>query len=141
MPIPPTSGVAVARQRLPAGALPSFRENGDRSRTHTTAAAVGNAVRAATVLTGSEGRASVLGLHVPPSQLPRLLEDHDRLCGSHSLPGALLQPLSARFPGEVQGVAARDLLVAPESADPARGLPARLQRPLGEQDAQLPAVS
>src|SRR5262249_41374089 len=55
------------------------------------------------------------------------------------VPRALREPLPPRLPGEVQGVAARDRLVAPEPAPAARRVPRRLRAALPErEDAALP---
>src|SRR4029079_6552621 len=90
-------------------------------------AAAGRAAIAARVLTRCEGKGSLLGLCVPAQSLPRLVTDHDGLRRPAPLPRALLEPLPPRLPGEVQGVPAGRLLVAPEPARAARGLPARLR--------------
>src|SRR5579884_4362784 len=140
MPIPPTSGVADARQRPTSGGRPRRRESGDRRRAQTTAAAAGRAARATTVLTKREGRGTVLGLCVPARSLPTLDRSRDGLHRPRPLPRAVLQPLQARLPGEVQGVAARRLLVAPEPARAARRVPARLRRHLPVEDAALRAL-
>ena len=83
---------------------------------------------------GSEGRErcsraarvveSVLGLCLPAQAVPRLVRDDDGLRRSPSLPRAVREPLPPGLPGEVQGIAARRRLVAPQPARSARRLPA-----------------
>src|SRR5581483_5452174 len=141
MPIPPKSGVGLSCQRSLDGTATSLCASGVRKRMRIASAQAGRAAIAARVLTRFEGRSSVLGACVPSRSLPRLEANHDGLRRSAALPGALLQPLPARFPGQVQGLAARRRLVAPQPAPPARGLPARLRRHLQhEQDAALSAL-
>src|SRR5690349_9564797 len=134
MATPPTSGVEAVRQRLAAGVRSSPCDSREWSSAQTARRVVGKAARAATVLTGSEGRASVLGLCVPGRRRPTLLRADDGLRRPAALPRALCEPLPPRLPGEVQGLAARRRLVAPEPARPARRLSRRLRRPLPEQD-------
>src|SRR5581483_5424649 len=140
MPIPPTSGVAATRHLLASGVRPRRRESGDRRSDQTTAAAAGRAARATSVLTTGQGRTPVLGLCVPARALPRLDRCDDGLRRSLPLPGAVLEPLPAGLPGEVQGFDPRRLLVAPQPARAPWCLPARVRRHLPEPDAALRAV-
>src|SRR3954470_2137666 len=141
IPMPPTSGVADARHRLASGARPRPRASGDRRSAQTTTMAAGSATRATSVVTTVEGRATVLGLCMPAQRLPRLERDHDGVRRPPALPRALLEPLPPRLPGEVQGLAPRRLLVAPDPARAPRRLPARLRGQLPEpEDAALPAL-
>src|SRR4051812_32021243 len=125
---PPTSGVLAERHRLAWGARSRCRETRERSRIQREAAAAGAATTAATMFTGSEGRRRVLGLCLPAQAVPRLLRADDGLRRPAAVSRAVRQPVSPRFPGEIQGIAARRVLVAPEPARAARGLPRRLRR-------------
>ena len=72
----------------------------------------------------------MLGLCLPTQAVPRLVRDDDGLRRSPPLPRALREPLSPGLPGEVQGIAARRPLVAPQPARAARRLPRRLRADL-----------
>src|SRR4029077_17885993 len=103
--------------------------------------AIGSATRATTVLTRCEGSGGVLGLCLPAQSVPTLVRDHDGLRRSPSLPRALCEPVPPGPPGEIQGLAARRALVAPQPARPARRLSGRLRPDLPEQEhLPLPRV-
>ena len=115
--------------------------SGERRSAQTASAAAGKAARAARVLTCGEGNGSLLGLCLPVQAVPRLVRDDDGLRRSPALPRALRQSLPAGLPGEVQGIAPRDPLVAAQPAGAARRLPRRLRAALSEQeDRALPAL-
>src|SRR5665213_494344 len=132
IPMPPSSGVARARQRSAEVAATRRAASGECRSAQMESAAAGKAARAARVLTCGEGNGSLLGLCLPSQTLPRLVRDDDGLLRSAALPRALRQSFPAGLPGEVQGIPPRDLLVAPESACPAGRLPGRLRAALPE---------
>src|SRR5258708_4301622 len=132
--MPPTSGVGAVRHRVCSGARSRFRAKGERRSAQIESAAAGKAARAARVLTCGEGNRSLLGLCLRAQRVPTLGRDDDGLLGSSALPRALRKPLPAGLPGEVQGIAARDLLVAPQSARAAGRLPGCFRAALPEQE-------
>src|SRR6266536_234813 len=142
IPIPPTSGVGRSCQRSTDGAASTRPATGVRSSSQTVRRAAGKAASAAIVLTNGEGRRAVLGPCLPTRRIPRLVRADDGLRRSGPLPRAVRQPLPPRLPGEVQRLAARHLLVAPESPGPARRLPGRVRGAPAdaEDDPALPAV-
>ena len=141
MPTPPKSGVALSCHRSAEGAATRRRANGQRSSRYTVSAEAGRAAAAVRVLTRREGSGAVLGLCLPAQSVPTLVRDDDGLRRSASLPRALCEPVPPGLPGEVQGLAARRPLVAPQPARPARRLPGRLRADLPEQEhLSLPRV-
>src|SRR6476660_2071822 len=139
MPMPPTSGVGAVRQRVSSGARSRFRAKRERRSAQIDSAAAGKAARAARVLTCGEGNRSLLGLCLRGRRVPTLGRDDDGLLRPPALPRALRQPLSAGLPGEIQGIAARDLLFPPQSARAPGRLPGRFRAALPEQEH--PALS
>src|SRR3954449_1358828 len=125
--MPPTSGVGCSCQRSALGVATRRVASGDRNNTQTASRTAGKAAIAAAVLTCGEGRGAVLGLCLPARAVPRLVRRDDDLRRPAALPRAVREPFPARLPGEVQGVGARDRLVAPEPARAARRVPARLR--------------
>src|SRR3954452_20079174 len=135
--MPPTSGVGRSCQRSALGAATSRVASGERRSAQTASRTAGKAASAAAVLTCGEGRGAVLGLCLPARAVPRLVLRDDDLRRPAALPRAVREPLPARLPGEVQGVGARDRLVAPEPARAARRVPARLRAALPADDPAL----
>src|SRR4051794_10189702 len=139
--IPPTSGVGRSCQRSALGAATSRVARGDRRSTHAAIRTAGNAAAAASVVvTCAEGREPVLGACVPARAVPTLKRCHDDLRRPGALSRAFREPLPSRLPREVQGVAARHRLVAPQPAGAARRLLDRLRAPLPADDPALPAL-
>src|SRR3954447_190537 len=138
--MPPTSGVGCSCQRSALGVATRRVASGDRNNTQTASRTAGKAAIAAAALTCGEGRGAVLGLCLPARAVPRLVRGNDGLRRSVALPRALREPLLARLPRQVQGVAARRRLVASEPARPARRVPARLRAALPSDDPALRAL-
>src|SRR2546421_6464703 len=138
---PPSSGVGRSCQRSADGAATSRAARVDRRSAQAASAAAGKAARAARVLTCGEGSGAVLGLCLPAERVPRLIREDDGLRRSAALPRALRESFPARFPGQVQGLAARRPVVAAEPARAPRRLPRRVRAALERRDdSPLPAL-